>query len=865
VLSVQPLAGGSGAASYYLQHEAGCEHELEGRDGLGYYVNDHDAPGVWLGRGAAALGLSGPLGADGADALRQLLDGRFGGEVLARPVWRHTEDGRKINARRSGFDLTFSAPKSVSVLWALADAGVAEQIAQSHQAAAADALALLEQLAARAARGHQGDGQRAPRIATSGMIAAGFDHSTSRAGDPQLHTHVVLVNLAQGVDGRWSALDSRTLHRQATTASHLYQHLLRAELTSRLGVGWTSVERGIAEIDGVPLSVRRAFSTRRRQIEVHLAHAVTRTAGEEERDRVPRGRAAQLAARIACLATRPSKRNEQPPLQRQRWAATATALGFTGDDVRSLLANTRQAPALDTAAVTARVLGPDGVTRERSTFDQGTILRELCAQLPPGAQVSAEQIVTLAGRLVRDDGVLPVIGADGPEFTTTELLSTEQHALDLVARRADEQAAVVPVTVAVNQAMRGGLRPDQQHLVFALLASGRGVDVVTGPAGSGKTAALQVATHGWRMYGHHVAGTAVAALTAQGLQHTTGAPSVSLARLMHDPDRHIPVDGVLLVDEAGMIGTRAMTRLLEHTAERHCKLVLVGDPAQLPELEAGGLFSALTRDPAALQLTGHQRQTHTWEQQALTAMRAGRTDEALDMFDQRGRIHADEDRDRLYEWLAHDYIQARTEAADPWDVLVLATARKDVESLNWHIRQRLQANALLPADSLQVDTPTRPITFAVGDQVLVTANDHQRVLLNGTTAIVTAADRNGLTLQTRDGRQNTVDRHWLEQGRLDHAYAMTIHKAQGRTVHTALLLGDDSLGAEAGYVGLSRGTHANHLYLDTGAEHTNDAPCAPTAAWVARHARKRESGLGPLARHHAHHLAHDHVYEGRSR
>ncbi|MDP9101091.1 MAG: relaxase domain-containing protein, partial [Actinomycetota bacterium] len=320
MISVQPLAGGGGAARYYLEHEAGCEHEPPGRDGLGYYVNDHDEPGRWLGRGAAALGLSGPLGADGAGVLRELLDGRIGDQQLARPVVRHLENGRAVDVRRCGFDLTFSAPKSVSVLWALGDGHVAEQVRQAHAAAAEDALGLLEQLAARAARGHQGDGMRAPRIATSGVIAAGFEHTTSRAADPQLHTHVVLINLAQGVDGRWSALDSRTLHRQATTASHLYQHVLRAELTGRLGVGWTEVQRGIAEIDGIPLSVRRAFSTRRRQIENQLAHTSTRTNNDGEPGRAPRGRAAQLAARVACLATRPTKRHEEPQTARQRWA-----------------------------------------------------------------------------------------------------------------------------------------------------------------------------------------------------------------------------------------------------------------------------------------------------------------------------------------------------------------------------------------------------------------------------------------------------------------------------------------------------------------------------------------------------------------
>ena len=273
MISVAVLRGGA-AAGYYLDRQ-GCEHDLvqdlaRGADApgahgpVGYYVNGHDAAGRWIGEGARALGLDGPV-AEGR-VLAELLDGRYDGQTLVPPVWRRDDTGTRVDVRRAGFDVTFSAPKSVSTLLALVDPTVAAKLVEAHQQAVAEALGLLERLAARAARGHQGDGQRAPRIATNGMIAAEFTHTTSRALDPQLHTHVVIANLAQGSDGRWSALDSRTLHREATTASYLYQHVLRAQLTQRLGIRWTDIDRGVAEVDGIPQTVRREFSTRRRQI-----------------------------------------------------------------------------------------------------------------------------------------------------------------------------------------------------------------------------------------------------------------------------------------------------------------------------------------------------------------------------------------------------------------------------------------------------------------------------------------------------------------------------------------------------------------------------------------------------------------------
>jgi conjugative relaxase-like TrwC/TraI family protein len=278
VISVAVLRGAA-AAGYYLTRE-GCEQGLvqdlprptgPEQDGLSYYVNGRDAPGRWIGGGACALGLTGAVAVEHGQVLAELLDGGYRGERLVPPVWRRDGTGARVDARRSGFDVTFFAPKSVSTLMALAPPDQATEIMAAYTAAATEALALLERLSARAARGHQGDGQRAPRITTAGFVAAGFTHTTSRAMDPQLHTHVVIANLARGVDGRWSALDSRTLHREATTASYLYQHRLRAEPDGQLGVAWTDVTRGVAEIDGVPREVRAEFSTRRRQIETALA------------------------------------------------------------------------------------------------------------------------------------------------------------------------------------------------------------------------------------------------------------------------------------------------------------------------------------------------------------------------------------------------------------------------------------------------------------------------------------------------------------------------------------------------------------------------------------------------------------------
>ena len=235
--------------------------------------------------------------------------------------------------------------------------------------------------------------------------------------------------------------------------------------------------------------------------------------------------------------------------------------------------------------------------------------------------------------------------------------------------------------------------------------------------------------------------------------------------------------------------------------------------------------------------------------------------EALDAYDQHDRLHTATSRDELHQHVATAYLQARDQSSDPWQVTVLAARRSDVTELNDLIRQQLISTGQLGDKPVAVDTPAGPVEYRTGEQVLVTRNDHQRGLLNGTTAIVRDLDKNGLTLATTDGRAIRVERAWLEQGVLDHGYALTIHKAQGRTVHTCLLVADSALGAEAGYVGLSRGTHANHLFLDVSDDPRIERPCQPAPAWrtPSNRASSRDRG-GTLQ-----HLASHQLKEGRQR
>ncbi len=272
-----------------------------------------------------------------------------------------------------------------------------------------------------------------------------------------------------------------------------------------------------------------------------------------------------------------------------------------------------------------------------------------------------------------------------------------------------------------------------------------------------------------------------------------------------------------------MVDTRTLAHLLAHTQAAEATLVLVGDPAQLPEVGAGGLFTALARHPDTVTLTDNRRQTEAWERRALADLRAGDPDAAVAAYADHGRVHtapADQLADRVVDDYLH-HLQTPATAAtgeksgtDSRRVVMLAVRRRDVVDLNDTARDRLLAAGRLGPDPVTTGHGDAAREYRAGDQVMVTANDHQLGLLNGTHATVTAVDprHQTLTLAAEDDQNVIVGADWAGR-HLDHGYAMTCHKAQGATVEVALLYGTAALTREAGYVALSRGRTANHLYV----------------------------------------------------
>ena len=794
---------GRGGEEYYLETVASGAED--------YYLHGGEAPGVWLGAAAADLGL---VGVVEPEALRSVLGAIDPGTGVALGP----SSARKV----PGFDLTFRAPKSVSVLWGLAESGVAEEVRRAHDVAVLAALRYMEEQAAWSRRGAQG--REVLRVA--GFVAAGFRHRTSRAGDPLLHTHVVVSNLGRAVDDRqWRTLDGRPLYQHAKTAGFLYQAHLRHELTRRLGVEWGPVRNGCADLAGVPKAVVREFSRRRGEIEQRLAE---------------HGASSAKAAQTATLETRKAKDyGVTVGALQDDWRHRAAAKALTGEELRGLFGRARVPAHTDAHSdrVAEELGSAIGLTEHASTFARRDVIRGWCERLPVGAdpniigaladgflapsaglavRLLPPQVGEAGGWLRRSDGRV-VRGGDEPRYSTPELLALERGALDSASARNGAGVAMVDDSlVAAALARRPSMSVEQQVMVRALTRRGAGVDVVVGKAGSGKTFALDAARDAWQAAGIPVVGCALAARTAAQLQDGTGIASDTVDALLARLDRFdvegLAAGAVVVVDEAGMVGTRKLARLFSHVEKAQAKVVLVGDHRQLPEIEAGGIFRGLTTRLSVVELTENRRQHEAWERAALDQLRDGDPAEGIAAFADHGRITTGATAEQVRQRLVDDWLQAHNGRAPGEAGVMLAARRVDVDDLNVRARSRLQDAGRLTGQALAAAARE----FAVGDRVICGRNDRRLDVFNGDLATVTAVNHAGRTLTVdldRGDQCVELPARYVDAGHLNHAYAMTAHKAQGATIEQAWVLGSDACYREWAYVALSRARAGTRLYL----------------------------------------------------
>jgi conjugative relaxase-like TrwC/TraI family protein len=794
-----------GREAYYTR-ELATDHQA--------YLSGHgESPGRWYGQGSAALGLEGEAS---VAEFQAMFEGRHPdtGELLGRPHGRNAVPA---------FDVVLRPTKSVSVLYGLGDSVTGRAVLDAHHAGVAEAVAYLDgHLGAR--RGHAG----VQHVSGQGVLAVGFDHRTSREGDPLLHTHLVVANRVQGPDGRWTALDGRDLYRHRLAADAIYRASYQRELVRTLGVQWTAADQhGNRELQGMPEELLRAFSKRSGQIDL----AVEQLAADG-RERTPR------LVKWAVHATRTPKQHERPDTLYGRWRTEVAERGVDPDTlVRQVTGRTRDREQDRTVSERTvseafdRLACPDGLTAQASTFARQDVIAALGGELAGATRTELEE---LADRFLTERAVAVVAdrAVEERRWSTPELLSVEQRLVTAAVGRAGEQTAVV-----CHDAVRAALQAhpsagaDQQGMVRDLCQGGAGVALVVGRAGTGKTFALGMARHAWQLDGYRplaCAPTGIATVTLEG----EGFEEVATCdRLLADLDqRRERLNGrtVLVVDEAAMLGSRKLARLLDHAQRAPAKVVLVGDDRQLAAIDAGGGFRALRLRLGASELTKNRRQQQAWERKALELVRGGLVEEAVAAYRAHDRVVVAESKPAATLALLTDWWQAYQAAErDPAQgVIVLAGRRAEVDRLNSACQQLLAVGGRLGPQRLQVED----LQLAVGDRVVCGRNAIAQLgIANGTRGTITALDPQARTLtlrlDDREAKEVTLPGWYLDgrgrterNRRIDLAYATTGHRAQGLTRWRALVRLTGREDANWLYVQLSRAKQATTLYPVVGPE-----------------------------------------------
>jgi len=768
-------------------------------------------------------------------------DGRGERWLIERAEIERYEAAHLSQKARPGYDLTLRPPKSVSVLWALAPDLVRREIRQAHSEAV-DAVVAYVETHALYARKRDGQGRR-NRVGTDGLIAAAFDHRTSRAGDPLLHSHVVTANLTRTVEGRWQAIDGRPLFDHARPAGMLYQAHLRRLLAERLGVGWGEVRKGWAEIDGVPKDVIRAFSKRRDEIEAMVAES---------------GYTSARAHQTATLATRKAKEyGVDPDLLVARWRDEAAALGFGPDEVDACLDRVKESDHAggqtgegggqpDPDSLHAFLAGPDGLTRLASTFTRKEVVEAVADKV--AASCTAADVERLVDGFLAS-GLASGLSPDGAahewvlrrggtkerdvdlaRWSTPELLGLEA---DLHRWATDgfgaPPAAPCAQTIEAVIAARPSLSAEQATMIRRLSSPGvSSLQPVSGRPGSGKTYATATYVRALVADGIPVVGCALAATAAAELEVScrfgplTGRQASTVARLLRQLDRQpLPAGATVIVDEASMLGTRDLHRLATHVQAAGGSIKLIGDPKQHGAVETGGFFKHLcgiTGDDL-ITLEDNNRQTAAEDRRGVEEFRQGLVEAALARYDTNGHVHRAATAPAAYDLMTAHWAEAV--AAGGTDPMIAGPNRVRAE-LNRRARDHMHSAGRLNGPTL---TTEGGLDVQAGDWIVTRRNQPALRttaggwVKNGSAGVVGAVDPGTRTLTIdfeREGRI-TLPADYLDQpGWVEHGYARTTYGVQGATLERALYFAGDEASFEEGYVAFTRGRTATRLYLVDG-------------------------------------------------
>ncbi|HYM67758.1 MAG TPA: MobF family relaxase, partial [Patescibacteria group bacterium] len=669
------------------------------------------APGRWLASPdtLARLGIEGTT-VEGHEFIA-LMEGRHPrtGEWLRR----EGADGR----RGGGIDLTFSAPKSVSAVWALGDAAQRRDMEAAHAAAVSEAMAHLTETVPTVRRRYEG---QVVEEQAAELIAAEYRHTTARgvmegdAPDPQLHSHVVITSAIRE-DGRIVAVASRPIFRSARELGAYYRSALAHELAQR---GY-AIERGTGkqgryfEIAGVPRGLLDAFSARSREV-----------ARAAERFRAKYGRAPERGElRALKLENRKAKvLVTQGDLQRV-WNETAARFDYTGHE---------HASGHEASAAPERVLEDrveERLTERAATFEPGELRAVLLEQSV--GELAPREALALTKSMIAERRILPL---EGGLMTTLAVRAREQA----IERRFGELAHDAGRDVGkqarstagdqVAERISGRLSDEQAHALQVITGPERGA-ILVGPAGTGKGVVIDAAARAEQITGHRTFGIAVSGSTAQRLGQDSPAlagQTLTLDALVARVERgqlQVNEHTTIYFDEAGMADTDRLDRLTEVVADTGSKLVAIGDAAQLPSIGAGGMFDRLAQIAPSAELSDVRRTLDPAEQRAWADLRAGRSDRAMAHYYAEGRLHMQDTRDEAVEQAVQNWASL-TETHEINEVALISDAsNKEIHRLNARAQHyRSERDEL---GELEVQVPGVHYGVRAGDRIAMIDQHHE--------------------------------------------------------------------------------------------------------------------------------------------
>jgi conjugative relaxase-like TrwC/TraI family protein len=813
-------------------------------------------------------------------------------EQMAHIESEERAKGQNFRIPVAGFDLTFSPSKSVSTAWALADSATREQIYGCHREAIDVVLAYAEREVFHSRSGTNGVVQED----IEGVVATAFTHWDSRSGDPQLHDHVVVANRVRSVaDGVWRTLDSRGIFKNVVMLSELHQGVLADLLTTELGWGWDGRPRRHSdqlrwEVNGVPEALMNEFSQRVAAIEERKDALISEFT--DTRGRAPTNTEILDLRRRATLETRPVKEHRRLGRMTNGWHQRAE--NFVGPSVDSWvagLAERNELPLLRVGDLADEILADAAgvavqtVAERRATFTRGNVLAEVHRQfqgvrfaspndriavtehtadlaLAQALLISAPELHHTPERLRRADGTSRFRAKGHEIYTTTILLEAEARLLEAGQEVTGPTVSmdIVAAVAAVNpHGKNHPLSIDQAAAVEMIATSGRPLDVLVGPAGTGKSTTMAGLRIIWEAeHGRgSVLGLAPSAVAAQVLSEQLAIDTENTAKWLHEhrrePERlariaalrselgwaslssaqrshledqvdemeanaapwRLQEGQLVIVDEASLAGTFGLDELVSAAIEAGAKVVLVGDHAQMTAVDAGGMFAALVRDRGGLaaELTDVHRFLNPWEKTASVDLRKG-SPGAIDHYQNNGRIaegHRDQMLDALYLAWKRDTDAGQTS-------LMIAGDLNTVGELNARAQGDRVAVGTVTGNALAVAGGS---LAGVGDLVVTRQNNRKistgkRWIRNGDQWRVTATlDDGSMTVQRVNGTGKVVLPADYVREHVELGYASTAHRAQGRTVDTAHAMVSPTTTREVLYVSATRGKVGNALYVDT--------------------------------------------------